>query len=128
MANITFKDNSDIVLRRVASNANDAMEQVGEMLVEAVQNKILYGYHSFHGNPPHTEIVDTGALFDSIKAEVTKASQNTFSTSVGTDVSYAKYVHEGTSKLIGRPFLSDATMESQDKIYQIFSGTLPNGI
>lgn len=123
-----FVDNSDFVLRKLASNAQAAMEQVGEMLVEAVQGKILYGYSDVHGNPPHTEIVDTGALFDSIEADASRASQNTFSTAVGTDVPYAGYVHNGTSKLKGRAFITDAVMESKDEVQAILSGKLPEGL
>lgn len=126
--NVQFVDNSDIVLRRVAANASQAMEQIGEMLVEAVQGKILYGYSDVHGNPPHTEIVDTGALFDSIASDVSRASQNTFTVSVGADTHYAQYVHDGTSKLKGRPFISDAVTDAEAEIEGILSGTLPNGL
>lgn len=125
---VRFVDNSDIILRKVASNAADAMDQIGEMLVEAVQEKMLYGYSDLHGSPPHTEIVDTGALFDSITADVGRASQNAFTTSVGTDVHYAQYVHDGTSKLKGRPFITDAVTGKQDEVVSILSGTLPRGI
>lgn len=125
---VNFVDNSDFVLKKVAENASSAMEQVGEMLVEAVQGKILYGYSDLHGNPPHTEIVDTGALFDSIASVVTRASQNTFTLSVGADTHYAQYVHDGTSKLKGRPFISDAVTDAEAEIEGILSGTLPNGL
>ena len=70
MANYTFQDNSDIVLRKVGTNSRSAMDKAAEIMVESIQEKILYGYHDVHGNPPHTEIVDTGRLFDSIKAQV----------------------------------------------------------
>ena len=125
---VKFVDNSDIILRKVADNCQEAMEQVGELLVEAVQGKILYGYHDVHGNPPHTEIVDTGALFDSIEAEVSRASQNAFGVSVSTDVSYAGYVHDGTYKLKGRPFMSDGAMESREDVKSILAREIPKGI
>lgn len=125
---VRFVDNSDIILRKVANNCQEAMEQVGELLVEAVQGKILYGYSDVHGNPPHTEIVDTGALFDSIEAEVSRASQNAFGVGVGTDVSYAGYVHDGTYKLKGRPFISDGVMESREDVKSILAGEIPKGI
>lgn len=125
---VKFVDNSDIILRKVANNCQEAMEQVGELLVEAVQGKILYGYSDVHGNPPHTEIVDTGALFDSIEADVSRASQNAFGVSVSTDVSYAGYVHDGTYKLKGRPFMSDGVMESREDAKSILAGEIPKGI
>lgn len=125
---VRFVDNSDIILRKVANNCQGAMEQVGELLVEAVQGKILYGYHDVHGNPPHTEIVDTGALFDSIEADVSRASQNAFGVSVGAGVTYAQYVHDGTYKLKGRPFLTDGVMESRQEVKSIIAGEIPKGI
>lgn len=126
--NVKFTDNSTLILNRVARNCQAAMKETGEMLVEAVQEKILYGYHDVHGNPPHTEIVDTGRLFDSIEAEVTRASQNTFSVSVGTGVPYAGYVHDGTSKLKGRPFITDAVMGKKSETKSILSGKVSDGM
>lgn len=123
-----FVDNSDIILHRIGTNSQEAMDQIAEMLVEAVQDKILYGYSDFHGNPPHTEIVYTGRLFDSIEASVSRVSTNAYSVSVGANTPYAVYVHEGTSKLKGRAFITDAVMGSRDKVQSILSGTLPKGI
>lgn len=104
---VTFKSNLDLVLRTIRANNEDAARNAGEIAVESVQMKMLYGYKDVHGNPPHTEIVDTGRLFDSITAAVKKASQNVVSVEVGTDVPYAPYVHDGTRKLKGRPFITD---------------------
>lgn len=127
---VRFEDNSDTILRQIRDNSQAAMGQIGDMLVEAVQNKILYGYHDVHGLPhdPHTEIVDTGQLFDSIDASVRVVSQNTVTTTVGANTPYAHYVHDGTSKLKGRPFITDAVQDSQEEIRRILTGTLPNGL
>ena len=121
-------DNSAIVLRKVGTNSLEAMKAAEELLVEAVQNKILYGYHDCHGNPPHTEIVDTGALFDSIQASVKRDSQNAYSVSVGSDRDYAIYVHDGTSKLKGRPFIRDAVYESQKQLKELLGENISNGL
>lgn len=127
---VRFEDNSDTILRQIRDNSHAAMTQIGDMLVEAVQNKILYGYHDVHGLPhnPHTEIVDTGLLFDSIDASVRVVSQNAVTTTVGANTEYAHYVHDGTSKLKGRPFITDAVQDSQEEIRRILTGTLPNGL
>lgn len=101
---VTFKSNLDLVLRTIRANNEDAARNAGEIAVESVQMKMLYGYNEMHGMPPHTEIVDTGKLFDSISADVKKASQNVVSVSVGTDVHYAKYVHEGYKQPAGLVF------------------------
>ena len=125
---VKFVDNSDIILKKVADNCKAAMDAVADMLVEAVQMQMLYGYSDLHGSPPHTEIVDTGATFDSVDAEVTKASQNAFSVSVGVGTSYAGYVHNGTRFLKGRPFITDAVLDKKDEIESILSGEIPKGI
>lgn len=128
MANVKFVDNTDIVLKRVSANAGNAMDQIAEMLVEAVQEQMLYGYGDLHGNPPHTEIVDTGKLFDSVDAEAKKVSQNAFTLSVGAGTHYAKYVHEGTSKLKGRPFVTDAVTGKVGEVQSILTAELPRGV
>lgn len=127
-SNVRFVDNSDVILRRVASNSQAAMKAVSEMLVEAVEEKILYGYKDVHGNPPHTEIVDTGRLFDSIDANVSRDSQNAFTVSVGANTPYAIYVHEGTYKLKGRAFITDAVTGKSGEVQSILAGELPKGI
>ena len=127
MANFVFKDNSAVVLRQIGTNSQTAMQSAASMLVEAVQEQILYGYHTPHGRPPHTEIVDTGRLFESIAAEVKRDSQNAYSADVGTDVPYAIYVHDGTSKLEGRPFITDGTMKKLDDLKKLLSTGISAG-
>lgn len=128
MSKVTLVDNTDIVLRQMATNCEAGMQAVGEMLVEAVQEQMLYGYHDPHGNPPHTEIVETGATFDSISAEVSRDSQNAFTLSVGAGTSWAPFVHDGTRFLRGRPFLTDGVMGKKAEVASILAGKLPNGI
>lgn len=120
-------DNSAVVLRRIGTNSQEAMQAAAEYLVEAVQDKILYGYHDWHGKPPHTEIVDTGALFDSIRASVKRDSQNAYTATIGTDREYASYVHDGTTKLKGRPFIRDAFFDSRERIEEILGDNISQG-
>lgn len=47
--------------------------------------------------------VDTGRLRASIKADVKGLEAN-----IGTDVEYARFVHDGTYKMEARPFLYEA--------------------
>lgn len=126
-ANVVFKDYSAVVLSKMGTNSQTAMKNAGDLLVEAVQEKMLYGYKDVHGNPPHTEIVDTGRLFDSIEAQVKRDSQNAFSTEVGTVVPYTIYVHNGTSKLKGRPFITDGVMSAQEELKKLLSSDLSSG-
>lgn len=122
-----FIDNSAVVLRKIGTNSKEAMDAAAELLVEAVQTKMLYGYKDWHGNPPHTEIVDTGALFDSIRASVKRDSKNAYSVTVGSDLDYAGYVHDGTSKLKGRPYIRDGVYDSQDQLYALLGEKISTG-
>jgi hypothetical protein len=124
---VTFKSNLDFVLKTAGKNTRQAAQKVGDIAVESVQMKMLYGYNDSHGDPPHSEIVDTGRLFDSIEADVKQASQNLVSVSVGTGVLYAKYVHDGTYKLKGRPFLQDGLQDAMGAIEKALSENWRNG-
>lgn len=125
---VIFKDNSTLILRQLDNNAKRAIEQAKNRAVEMVQGKILYGYHDPHGADGHTEIVETGKLFDSIKAESKRVSSNAYSFEVGTDVPYAVFVHDGTYKLKGRPFIRDGLMDGADELKAIFGDNLKAGL
>ena len=125
---VRFEDHSTEVLRRVQGNLKKAAIDVGDIARDAVQEKMLWGYHDVHGNPPHTEIVDTGRLFDSIEGQVKAVNANVYQTSVGTDVPYAEYVHEGTYKLKGRPFITDGIMEIREEIQTAIREALRRGM
>lgn len=127
MAGARFVDNSAIVLNKIGTNSKETMQDAAALLVEAVQEKILYGYKEPHGQPPHTEIVDTGRLFDSIDAQVKRDSQNAYSVTVGANTTYARYVHDGTSRLHGRPFVRDGVMDSQKALEKLFTAGLSQG-
>ena len=123
MSKYTFVDNSDIILKAMRGAMDESAEEIKTTLVEAVQEKMLYGYNDRHGSDGHTEIVDTGRLFDSIDADVRRVSQNTVEIKVGStgDTNYSVYVHEGTHKLKGRPFITDGVEESTEKVKEILT-------
>lgn len=127
---VVFRDYSTEVLRRVQGNMRQAVVNAGEIARDAVQYQMLWGYHDVHGLPdnPHTEIVDTGRLFDSIQAQVNPISANVYQTVVGTDVPYAIYVHEGTYKLKGRPFITDGINASRSAIMDAIRAAMRNGM
>ncbi len=125
--NFTFEDHSDVVLHQLEANMEALGGDLTDEVVEMIQDKMLYGYGDPHGPDGHTEIVDTGKLFDSVGAEVTKSSQNTLTVTGGANTDYAKYVHEGTHKLKGRPFIRDALMDNQDQIQQMIVDRLKQG-
>lgn len=124
---VTYRDNSDIILRQMGGNIGDAARALGETAKEAIQTKMLYGYKDVHGNPPHTEILETGALFDSVDANVKRVSQNGFTVDAGAGTRYAKYVHDGTRKLKGRPFVTDGLTEATPEIERTIVTALRKG-
>lgn len=130
MASIKVNSNVDLIIAAIRNNAEAALAAAGEIGVEAVQEKMLYGYNTPHGADGHTEIVDTGRLFDSITSVVSRESQNLVSVAVGTNVEYAVYVHEGTYKLESRPFIRDGMMdeETQKKMETAIIQQIANGL
>lgn len=122
--NFKFQSSADIIMNNVGKALKEASAELKEKSIEWVQEKMLYGYSDPHGEDGHTEIVDTGATFDSVNAEIKGASQNAFTVRVGVGTDYAVYVHNGTRKLKGRPFLRDALMDNTENIKQIVESKL----
>ena len=121
-----FKDNSTIIVSDIRRATKEATDSMAKDVVDAIQYQILYGYKDRHGSDGHTEIVETGALFDSIRADVKKSSQNTYDITAGTDKDYAVYVHNGTRKLKGRRFITDGINKAAKKISRNFKSYFEN--
>jgi HK97 gp10 family phage protein len=119
MAKVTFKDHSDIILRKMAGNIGTAADNLTEVVVEAIQNKMLWGYYR--------PVLKTGKTFDSISAQVKRVSQNGFTVEGGAGTDYAKYVHDGTRKMPARPFITDGLTEATPEIRQALSKDLSKG-
>lgn len=124
--NYVFKDNTELVLNALASATKDGAQKMADCAVESVQYQILYGYKDPHGKDGHTEIVDTGALFDSIKGDVKRQSQNLYTITVGTDRPYAVYVHNGTRYLKARRFITDGINRARGDMEDILRDEMKN--
>lgn len=125
-SNYVFKDNTELILNALASATADGAKKMADCAVESVQNQILYGYKDPHGKDGHTEIVDTGALFDSINGDVQRQSQNLYTITVGTDRPYAVYVHNGTRKLKARRFITDGINKARGGMEDILRNEMKN--
>ena len=128
--NFTFKSNLNAVLAAIHRNSGNAMNALKESAVAWVQDQMMHGYTDPHGPDGHTEIYDTGALYDSIKASVESSGflKLGHTLRVGSPLDYASYVHNGTRKLKGRPFLRDAMMLHHDEIETILKDNIKEGM
>lgn len=124
--NYVFKDNTELVLNALVSATKEGAQKIADCAVESVQYQILYGYNDPHGKDGHTEIVDTGALFESIKGDVKRQSQNLYTVTVGTDRPYAVYVHNGTRKLKARRFITDGLARARQEMKDILIAEMEN--
>lgn len=131
-SNYVFKDNTELILNALASATAEGAQKMADTAVESVQYQILYGYKDPHGEDGHTEIVDTGALFDSIKGDVKRQSQNLYTIIVGTNQPYAVYVHngtrnsDGTIKLKARRFITDGINKARGDMEDILRAEMKN--
>ena len=125
-SNYAFKDNTELILNALASATAEGAQKMADTAVESVQYQILYGYKDPHGEDGHTEIVDTGALFDSIKGDVKRQSQNLYTITVGTDRPYAVYVHNGTRYLKARRFITDGINRARGDMEDILRDEMKN--
>ena len=124
--NYVFKDNTELVLSAISAATKEGAKKMADCAVESVQYQILYGYKDPHGKDGHTEIVDTGALFDSIKGDVKRQSQNLYTITVGTDRPYAVYVHNGTRYLKARHFITDGINRARGDMEDILREEMKN--
>lgn len=105
------QDSSHLVAQMLPTAIGRALEEIG-LLAEGH----VIGYMT------NEYIVDTGRLRNSITHAVT-ADQ---SVEIGTNVSYAKYVHNGTSRVKARPFLTDPIGQHLNEYRKIFEDELGN--
>ena len=125
-SNYVFKDNTELILNALASATAEGAQKMADTAVDSVQYQILYGYKDPHGKDGHTEIVDTGALFDSIKGDVKRQSQNLYTITVGTDRKYAVYVHNGTRYLKARRFITDGINKARGDMEDMLRDEMKN--
>lgn len=111
---VKFTDNSAKVLAMIQTNGDRALTAMG---IEAVGS--IKGQFNKYPRPPYK----TGDLYRSISSA--KSSDTTID--VGTNIEYATYVHEGTSKMAGRPYIKDGINGNVDRIKKVSIAYLKQG-
>ena len=112
---VTFTSNKAAVQRQMEANIDRALTAVGEEAVGKVKKQMKHGYDK----PIHK----TGTLEGSIAHKRVSSR----SEAVGTNVKYATFVHEGTSRMKGRPFLKDGILNNQKRLVKVAAETLKQG-
>lgn len=112
-----FVDNSDAVLRQMRDNVSNALYALGTACVGAIVRQMDTGY----GSP----IRRTGNLMRDVQYEINRGEQRV---RVGNTLYYAPYVHDGTCKMAGRPYISDALVGMGDELRGVVVGPLQRNI
>ena len=87
------------------------LEHIDEQSLPTELKALLAGSQTVVNSAKRRVPKKTGTLSRSIHAEVESDG-----VLVGTDVSYAKYVEQGTARMKGRPYLQPALSENMTKI------------
>lgn len=113
---VVFKDNSREVLRQMNENITRALTAIGQTIVEITVDYMENRYGK--------AIRITGDLIRSIAFNVDTGSKTV---TIGSEISYSTWVHNGTSKMSARPFLRDAIMENIKTIEEVAAEYLGSG-
>ena len=108
-----FIDNSPAVKSQMERNIGKALTMMGIKWQEIATKEITA-----------MRAVDTGRLKSSLTYEVDEPNDVVI---VGSNVEYAPYVHEGTSRMTGRPFISNAVQNYKDDYNEIIAKVLGGG-
>lgn len=111
MSNIRIDDHSAEYLGGISKALEAALEGVGIHIEGEAKEELE--------NTPRR--IDTGNLRNSITHEVVDAEQAVY---VGTNVEYALYVHEGTSKMAPNRFLKNAVERNKEQITDYIKNAL----
>lgn len=114
---VSFKDSSDAVREQLNRNVSAALHAVGVKAVGRTVINMQYGY----GRP----IRRTGDLMGDVSFEVERSGKGTVD--IGNSLEYAPHVHEGTSKMAGRPYLRDALTASENLLKETAAEYLKKG-
>lgn len=131
---IKFIDNSDKIKAMMEGNKKAALAAMGITAVGLIVKQMQSGYKDPHPTRDsrgrltggtHTDIRFTGDLMRDVNAEVENSGPDTVD--VGNSLGYAQYVHEGTSKLKGRPYIKDGIEGGKGELQRVAENELKKG-
>lgn len=111
MADVKINDHSDEYKRQLVEQLPAALEAIGIHIEGEAKEELE--------NTPRR--IDTGNLRNSITHQVVESEGVVY---VGTNVEYALYVHEGTSRMEANRFLTNAVDRNKDQINQYLMDAL----
>lgn len=114
---ITVTDHSAEVLAQMSRNVKTALTAMGAEAVALTVDKMQTGY----GAP----IRKTGNLQRDVQFALENSAPNTVD--VGNTLEYGPFVHDGTSRMKGRPYLYDAVMEGRPRLQAVSAQELKKG-
>lgn len=101
MSKVVFKSYERKVLSQMQQNIQRALTALGQAIVEVTVDYMQYKYGK--------AIYLTGDLIRSITFNIDIQGQRV---TVGSNLNYAVWVHNGTARMPARPFLKDAILEN----------------
>lgn len=116
MGQMVFKDNSKAVFAQLEQNSKAALKAMGIAAINAVGKQMQNGY----GKP----IRKTGALMRDVRVEESDAGDHI---RIGNTLEYAVHIHEGTSKIKGRPYIKDGITAKIERIRKVAAQELRKG-
>jgi len=104
----------------------DGLQTVADVVVDTAQDyctpgKSPYDPMIFPSKPPGTTGAPyrTGLMRDTIQGNVADTGRGKASAVIWSDAEYSSYVHDGTSKMQARPFITDAVKANESRIEEI---------
>lgn len=113
-------DSDKAHLEVIADHTDEVIERLGIAIARALEAVGIQAESDAANLCP----VDTGRLRNSITHTIDGGELAAY---VGTNVEYALYVHEGTSRRKGQPFLTDAVNQNADDYRDIFEAAMKSG-
>lgn len=128
---MTFKDNSKQVKTQLAGNVQAAHAAMGVEAVRLINKQMESGYKDPHPTldlqgrktgGTHTNIRWHGDLMRDVDSEIDGNVVN-----VGNTLEYSIPVHEGTSRMSGRPYIKDGIEGGKSALQKVAEAQLKKG-